>query len=81
MVEKIKTDVDRLLLILKLKKNLTLKKRHHFSFVSNILHRNVEDKQKISFPRVVCILISTSKGSRKLPSIVVLYHLSSETDE
>ena len=81
MAEKIKTDLDRLLFISKSKKNRTLKERHHLSFVSNILHRNVDGKQNIAFPLLVGILTSTSKSSRKLLSIVVQHLLSSETDE
>ena len=71
MVEKIKTDLDRLLLISKLKKKRTLKERRHFSFVGNIVQRNVNDKQNIAFPLLVGILTSTSKSSRRLLSIVV----------
>ena len=81
MVEKIKTDVDRLLLISQLKQNRTLKERRHFSFDSNIVHRNFDDKQNIPFPLLVGILTSTSKSSRKLLSIFFQHHLSSETDE
>ena len=64
MVEKIETDVDSLLLISKLKKNLTLKGRHHLSFDSNIVHRNVDEKQNIAFPLLVAILTSTYKFSQ-----------------
>ena len=79
MVEKIKTDVDYFWF--RNWKNRTLKERHHFSFVSNNLHRNVNDKQNIAFPLLVGILTSTSKSSRKLQSIDVQHLLSSETDE
>ena len=81
MVEKIKTDVDELLLISQLQKNRTLKERRHFSFVSNIFNRNAESKQNIAFPLLVGILTLTSMSSRKLLSIVVQHLLSSETDE
>ena len=54
---------------------------HHFSFDSNIIHRNVDDKQIIAFPLFVGILTSTSKSLRKLLSIIVQHLLSSETDE
>ena len=81
MVLKIKTDVDRLLLISKLKKKCILIERHDSSFVSNIVHRNVDDKQNIAFPLLVRILTSTSKSLRKLLSIVVQHLLSLETDE
>ena len=67
-------DVDRLLLISKLKINRTLKERHYFSFVSNILHGNVDDKQNIAFPLLVGILISTRVRASFYPS---LYSISS----
>ena len=79
MTEKIQTDVDRLLLISKLKRNRTLKGRHHYFFVSNIVHRNVDDKQNIAFPLFLGILTLNSKSSRKLLSIVVQHLLSTET--
>ena len=59
MIEKIKTDVDRLFLISKLKQNRILKETHHFVFVNNIVHQNVDDKQNIAFPLLVGILAST----------------------
>ena len=70
MVQKIKTDVDRLLLISELTKNRSSKERRHFSFVSNIIYRNFGDKQNIAFPLLVDILTSTSQTLRKLLSIV-----------
>ena len=65
MVEKLKMDVDRLLLTSKLK----------------IENRNVDDKHNIAFPLLVGILTSTSKSLRKLLSIVVQHLLSPTTDE
>ena len=68
MVEKVKTNADRLLLFSKLKKKRTSKERHHFSFDSNIVHRNVDEKENIAFPLLADILTLTSKSSRKLLS-------------
>ena len=64
MVEEVKTGIDRLLLVEKMSKMRILKERHHFSIVSNIVHRNVDDKQNIAFPLLAGILTSTSKSSR-----------------
>ena len=59
----------------------TLKEKHHSSSDKSIVHRNVDDKQKIVFLLLEGILTSTSRDLRMLLSIVAQHFLSMEIDE
>ena len=54
----------------KIEKEPELREGHYFFLDSNIIHRNIGDKQNIAFPQLVGILTSSSVMRNFPPSCV-----------